>query len=144
MVYGSDGFFANSSKFKGGVTVAVGDLNGDGKADIVTGSGPGLTTGAEVKAFDAAVVNGANGSSPAAMTFNGTLIDFKPYGTTFTGGVRVALLDLNSDGMVDQIVAAPGTGQLQNVVGLYDLVPAQVNAFFAYGSIFTGGVFVGG
>jgi len=28
-------------------------------------------------------------------------------------------------------------------VGLFDLTLAQVDAFFAYGSIYTGGVFIG-
>src|SRR5262249_57247349 len=34
-------FFAYTPTFLGGVNVAAGDLNGDGKAEIVTGAGPG-------------------------------------------------------------------------------------------------------
>ena len=45
-------FYAYSATFHGGVTVAAGDFNGDGKADIVTGAGPG--GGPQVKAFDGA------------------------------------------------------------------------------------------
>jgi len=35
------GFFAYDPKFHGGVTLAIGDVNGDGKNEIVTGPGPG-------------------------------------------------------------------------------------------------------
>src|SRR5262249_48163092 len=43
-------FFAYDPGFTGGVSVACGDVNGDGHADIVTGAGPGA--GPHVKVFD--------------------------------------------------------------------------------------------
>ena len=137
-------FLAYAKTATGGITVAVGDLNGDGKADIVTGSGPGIV--AEVKGFDAFTVKGLNGSSPPAMIVSGTTIDLKPYGTSFTGGVRVALLDLSGDGLIDNIVTAPGNKQnlAGNNVDLFDLALAQIGSFPAYGIIFPGGVYVGG
>jgi hypothetical protein len=45
-------FFAYEPAFAGGVRVAVGDVNGDGRAEIITGPGPGRA--AEARVFDAA------------------------------------------------------------------------------------------
>ncbi len=36
-----DQFFAYDARFRGGVTVACGDLDGDGRAELITGAGPG-------------------------------------------------------------------------------------------------------
>jgi len=36
-----DQFFAYDARFRGGVNVACGDLDGDGRAEIITGAGPG-------------------------------------------------------------------------------------------------------
>jgi hypothetical protein len=44
------GFFAYDKNFKGGVSVAVGDVTGDSKKEIITGAGPG--GGPQVKVFD--------------------------------------------------------------------------------------------
>ena len=35
-------FMAYDPNFRGGVTVATGDINGDGRADVITGAGPGI------------------------------------------------------------------------------------------------------
>jgi hypothetical protein len=84
-------FYAFNVNFHGGVTVASGDVNDDGKADIVVGAGPG--GGPQVKVF-----SGANGS---------VLLNYFAYPPGFTGGVYVAAGDLNGDGHADVIT---GTG----------------------------------
>lgn len=84
-------FFAFSPSFNGGVRVASGDVNGDGRADIITGAGPGSSV--------VAVYSGQN------QTVLKSFIAFPG----FTGGVHVAAGDVNGDG-VDDILVGAGTG----------------------------------
>lgn len=97
----SPGFFAYSERFHGGVNLAVGDINKDGKDEIITGAG--ITGGAHVRAFN------ANG---------GVLVNLPPNitypGETFFGGVMVGALDYNEDGK-DEIVVAPQSGRVSDV-----------------------------
>ena len=116
-------FLAYSAGFSGGVRVAAGDVNRDGVADIVTGTGPG--SGPHVKVFDG--VTGA------------VLASFFAFGPGFMGGVFVAAGDVNSDGTADIVVGADaGVGPH---VKVFDGVTTQeLRSFFAYGPTFAGGV----
>ena len=68
----------------GGVSVATGDLNGDGVDEIVTG--PQRNYAPWVRIFDQ----------------DGNMLhQFLAYGSTFKGGVDVALGDINGDGKLD-------------------------------------------
>src|SRR5207253_2172868 len=88
-------FFAYDPGFAGGVFVAAGDVNGDGKADIITGADSGGSP--HVRVFD-----GGNGSE---------LRSFLAFDAAFTGGVRVAAGDVNGDGKADIITGSgPGSG----------------------------------
>jgi hypothetical protein len=79
--------------FGGGLSLAVGDVNRDGAADIVVGvAGGGHSL---VK-----VIDGATGT---------TLRQFQAYGSGYLGGVRLAAGDVNNDGMAD-VVVAPAEG----------------------------------
>jgi hypothetical protein len=80
---------------------------------------------------------------------------FYAYGPAFTGGVHVAAADINADGVVDVLLSpGPGTSQALKVVDGTQLNNLQANSeiadaalldnFFAFGSSFTNGVFVGG
>jgi hypothetical protein len=119
-------FFAYGAGFTGGVYVAAGDVNGDGRADIITGAGPGSTP--EVKVFS------GNGL--------GVLIDFLAYGAGFSGGVRVAAGDLDGDNHAD-VITGPGPGGTPNVKVFRATDALVLDNFFAYDAAYTGGIFVG-
>ncbi len=91
---------------------------------IITGPGPGA--GPHVKVFD--------GQS------NGEIVNFLAYGSSFTGGVRVAAGDVNGDGIAD-IVTAPGQGGGPHVKVFNGTTSSELLSFFAYPG-FQGGIFV--
>ncbi len=117
--------FFSYGGFTGGVYVAAGDLDGDGFADIVTGAGPG--GGPHVKVF--------SGQSGAELN------SFFPYTPSFQGGVRVAVGDIDGDGVRD-IIAGAGPGGNGHVTAFHAVTGAPLSSFFAFGPTFTGGVHV--
>jgi hypothetical protein len=116
-------FYAYSAGFQGGVSVAAADVNGDGKADIITGAGAG--GGPHVKVFDS--VTGA------------TLRSFYAYSANFHGGVNVSAGDTNGDGFADVITGA-GAGGGPHVKVFDGSNGAVLQSFFAFGAIGQGGV----
>ena len=130
-------FFAYEDSFRGGVIAAAGDVNGDGFADIVAGTGVG--GGPRVRVF-----------SGTALTTSGTqasIQDFFAYEDTARGGVNVAAADTNQDGFAD-IIAGSGAGGGPRVRVFRGSAisigsnPASAADFFAYEDAFRGGVFV--
>ncbi len=96
-------FYAYSVDFTGGVRVAGADVNGDGKADIITGAGPG--GGPHVK-----VISGAN---------QHLLFEFMAFDPTYTGGIFVSGGDLDGDGKAEMIVGqGQGTGAVRTFSGV--------------------------
>lgn len=121
-------FFAYDPRFAGGVRVAAGDVDGDGKAEIITG--PGSGGGPNVKVFKA----------------DGRQIgSFFSYSPTFYGGVDVAVGDVLGDSKAEIITAAgPGGGPHVRVMSYQGDTTTPVNylsEFFAYDArTFHGGV----
>jgi hypothetical protein len=119
-------FLAFPSNFTLGIYVAGGDINGDGQADIIIGTGQG------------------NGSTPVVRVISGAdgltvLESFFAFNSSFTGGVRVAAGDVNGDGRAD-IIAGTGPGSsLVTVFSGQDL--SVLKSFLAFPG-FTGGVYV--
>ncbi|MFN4260382.1 MAG: S8 family serine peptidase [Gemmataceae bacterium] len=119
------GFFAYSPSFTGGVYVAVANVTGNNRAEIITGAGAG--GGPHVIVRD-------------GVSF-GVIHSFFAFVPSFTGGVRVAGGDLNGDGRADIVVAAgPGGGPHVRAFSGANL--ALLHNFFAYSPLFSGGVHV--
>jgi hypothetical protein len=122
-----DSFDAYAPTFLGGVYVAAGDVNSDGRADIITGTGATAGSTPHVKVFD--------GRSGAEIR------SFLAYGAGFAGGVTVAAGDVNGDGRADIIT---GTSTAASHVKAFDgRTSAELRSFFAYAG-FNGGVYVAG
>lgn len=118
-------FFAFGASFTGGVYVAAGDVDADGRADIVVGAGSG--GGPHVKVF-----SGATGAE---------IRSFFAYSATFTGGVTVAVGDVDHDGKAD-IVTGAGPGGGPHVRVISGATGAQLWSIMAFNPSFTGGVYV--
>jgi hypothetical protein len=112
-------FLAYNPAFFGGVFVAAGDLNNDGRPEIITGAGAG--GGPHVEAF--------NG------TDNTLVSSFMAYDITFTGGVFVSHYSFSS------IVTGPGVGG-GPVVRTFAPNGVMLSQFLAFNEAFRGGVFV--
>ncbi len=120
-------FFAFDSRFRGGVYVAAGDVDGDGRADVVAGAGAG--------------------GSPQVTTFRGIdgsqASSFFAFSPSFTGGVRVAASDLNGDGRADYLLVADNNSS--TVRTLDGVTLADLDNFFGQqqpaspGDMFIGG-----
>ena len=108
-------FFAFDPQFRGGVTVATGDINGDGQADIATGAGP--TGGPHVLVYNYANL--------------AVLRSVFPYAMNFTGGVFVAMGDVNGDGFAD-LITGPGMGGGAHVKVYDGQLGTQLYSFLAF------------
>lgn len=131
-VYESDGksiisqFLAFDESFKGGVNIATGDINGDGKDEIIVGAG--------------------RGGSPHVRVFNknGKYLGFelRPFASDFSGGVDVAAANIDSDKKEEIIVSQASKGQAWVKVYKTDRTKYVVSNFLAYSGSFNGGATV--
>ncbi|MCS6851622.1 MAG: hypothetical protein NZ700_10700, partial [Gemmataceae bacterium] len=132
-------FFAYSPLFTGGVFVAAGDINGDGRFDYITGPGMGggphvmIRSGANPNVVLASFMAFPPGNTPEPLIGN----------SVWQSGARVAATDVNDDGVADILVSG-AHGQPPRVRIFDGLSLAMIDDFFAYDPTFQGGVFVGG
>jgi hypothetical protein len=133
---GSDGsvmanfFGIDDPNFRGGARAAVGDLNGDGHADLIVAAGFG--GGPRVAFFDGTSLTAAGG--PVKL-FN----DIFVFEQTLRNGVFVTAGDLNGDGFADPVFGGgPGGGPRVLALDGRDLLPAQGNQSVVLANFFAG------
>ncbi len=117
-------FFAYDEKFRGGVNVAAGDVDGDGIEEIITGAG--FSGGPQVRIF----------------RLNGKVMSqFFAYDEKFRGGVRVVTADIDrgARGHQAKIITAPGRGGGPHI-RIFNNHAQVLGQFFAYHDKFRGGV----
>jgi hypothetical protein len=127
-------FLAYGAAFDGGVFVAVGDIDRDGRADVFTGAGAG--GGPHVQVFTSADLF----ADTRALSPNGRL-SFFAYAPAFSGGVSVATADLDGDG-VDDVVTGAGAGGGPHVGVFSGKDHAALASFFAYDQAMRTGILV--
>jgi hypothetical protein len=111
---------ADVAGLRNGIYLAAGDLNGDGKAEVIFGGGPG--GGPRVVVADGAALLRNPLAAVAAPVGN-----FFAFESTERGGVRPTVRDVDKDGRPDLIV---GSGQR---------VPAAIKVYTAATSTWDGG-----
>ena len=124
-------YFAYSTAFTGGISVASGDLNADGYSDVITGAGAG----------GGPHVLGLSGQA-LIVGQQVALANFFAFDPGVTRGIFVASGDFDNNGSADIMVAAgPGGGPHVKVFNSFGT--ATLDSFFAYPVEFSGGVTVG-
>jgi fibronectin-binding autotransporter adhesin len=107
-----------------GVSLASGDVNGDGRAEIVVGSGRQPV----IRVFD-----GATGGQISGLTaFPG-----------FAAGVTVGTNDRDADGLADILVGVGPSGAGGHVRAFDGVTLPELASFLTFDANFVGGVFVG-
>lgn len=112
-----------AASFRGGVNVAVGDIDGDGTSEIIAGAGQG--GGPHVRVFSG----------------NGQLrYQFMAYEGSFRGGVSVAVanIDYGAKANQDEIIVSPGAGRLPQVK-IFRPKGQLVSSFLAFDNKFQQG-----
>ena len=126
--------FSPYGAFAGGVFVATGDFDGDGRDELVTspdaGGGPH-------------VIVWRDSDRDGRLSDNPPMSQFFAYTTGFTGGVRVAAGNVNN-ALGDELITAPGPagGPHIRVLSWNGSSFVSIDEFFAYTPGFTGGVYV--
>lgn len=118
-------FLAFPASYKGGISVAAGDINGDGFDDIVVGT----LVKSQVKVFDGVQVT--TGANPQLLR------SFVAFGAAYIGGVTVAAGDINHDGRDEVIVAKAKRGsQVKVYNGLDQTLLRTFNAYALAAGVF--------
>jgi hypothetical protein len=118
-----------------GLYVAAGDVNSDGRAEVIIGEGAGGKP--LVRVFSGASI------TPNSATLLG---EFQAFESNFGGGVRVAAVDTNEDGLAEILVGTGPGGKSRVRTFKFNTGSAVtlLDELIAYDPTKPGGVFVGG
>ncbi len=123
-------FFAFEPEFHGGVRIAIGDIAGKGRPQLVIGAGPGGAPRVRILNLD------------TMAPIPGPLGDFFAFDPSERGGVQVATGKVTADNRVDLVTGA-GVGAAP-VVCVYDGASRKLaTTLSVFGPSDTGGVQVG-
>ena len=122
---------AYAADFAGGVNIAVGDVDGDGRNDIVTTPSKDA---AETKVFRN--VFGVEDDPIRDIPYR----QFFAFEPNFISGSVVTLADLNSDGLADVVVG--NAGGMRSTVNVFDVAntPEIIRTFLPFSAQMRGGV----
>ena len=112
--------------------MVVADIDGDGRAEIITAPGPGKGSGNEVRVFSA-----EGGSASGGDTWR-LKKSFRAFPLSVTGGINLAVGDLDGDGLPEIIVSPQGG--VAPEVRVYSAEGRWQRAFLVYTDAFLGGV----
>ncbi len=121
----ADFFVIEDSNFRGGARTAVGDVNGDGRADLIASAGFG--GGPRIAGFDGTTI----GVNPQRL-----FSDFFLFEDTLRNGAFIAAGDIDGDGFAD-IVGGGGPGGGPRVLGLSGK-SLLTNAYITRANFFAG------
>ncbi len=117
-------FFADDAKSRGGINVAIGDVDSNGRNELIIGAGAGRPP--FVKIYNNQIrLQGA----------------FMVFENSYTGGVNIAVGGLygRQDNHKESIVVSPA-GKHQPLVKIYNNLGILKNEFLAYGKNWQGGI----
>lgn len=133
----TDSFTAFTSGFKGGVTVAAGNTNGTGGAEVVAGM---ASNGQQVRIR-------TDADADLAVSDGAALETFSNYPSSFKNGVNVAAGAIESTGGGgDDVMVAPASGKRKVVIRTDTNADGKVSGeaaseqFYAFGSKWAKGV----
>ncbi len=113
-------FYAFDTSFRGGVSVALGEINGTGIPDVIVGAGPG--GGPEVKVF-----NGAELLAGQVVATD----NFYAFESNFDGGVTLAVGQVDGTSHDDVVVGAGGAVKVFDGAELAQGNPVATATFLA-------------
>jgi uncharacterized delta-60 repeat protein len=138
-------FFAFEPSLRNGAFVTLGDLNGDGQAELVFGGGPGGAP--RVRAFDGKGLLAAGPFTSLDHIPDAQLANFFAAGAERRGGIRLAIKDIDGS---PALLAGSGENEAAQLrvfpaatlFGSANPQPSQVLDLFN-GAVLVDGVFVG-